>query len=96
MLRKRESLLGDVLRAVLRQDGLETPLNEHRACEAWYEIMGPAITRYTKDVNVHGGTMYVEVTNAALRQELMMSRPVLVARINQHIGSQTVQQIVVR
>lgn len=96
MKKTREIKLGEVIHAILREDGLETPLNEFRAKEAWYKLMGETITRYTSEVDVHGGVMYLKVTNAALRQELMMSRSTLMARINQHVGAQVLQQIVVR
>ena len=96
MERRKEIKLGDALRFWLRQEGIETPLNEFRAKEAWYELMGPGISRYTDSVEVRGGVMYIHVTNAALRNELMMNRSTLVARINNHIKAQVIQSIVVR
>lgn len=96
MKRVREIKLGDAIRALLRVEGLETPLNEFRAQQAWEQLMGPDIMRFTQHVSVRGGVMYLSLTNAALRQELMLSRARLMARINEHVGAQVVQQIVIR
>ena len=96
MKRTREVKLGDLVRAMLREEGLETPLNEYRAQEAGGELMGPDIMRYTQRVQVRGGIMYLSITHAALRHELMMQRTALMHRINQHVGAQVLQQIVIR
>lgn len=94
MKRVREAKLGDLIYAMLREDGLETPLNEYRATEAWGKVMGKAIERYTGDVKVRGGVLYVQIRNAALRHELLMQRSIIVPRINQEVGAQVIQQIV--
>lgn len=94
--RTKEVKLGDAIHAFLREEGIETPLNEYRAEQAWGVVMGELIARYTTDVKVRGGNMYVHVNNAALRQELMMNRSNIVARINQHVGAQVLQQVIVR
>lgn len=96
MKKTREVKLGELVRTMLREEGLETPLNEFRAQEAWSELMGPDIMRYTRQVQVRGGIMYLSLTHAALRHELMMQRSALIARINQHVGAQVIQQIVIR
>lgn len=94
--RTKEVKLRDAIYAILREDGLETPLNEYRAEQAWPTVMGEVVARYTTNVKVKGGTLYVQVSNAALRQELMMNRANIIAGINQHVGAQVVQQVVVR
>lgn len=94
MKRVKESKLGDLIYAMLREDGLETPLNEYRATEAWSKVMGKAIEKYTGEVNVRAGVLYVQIRNAALRQELLMQRSTIIPRINQEVGAQVIQQIV--
>ncbi len=32
---------------ILRQNALEAPLNEYRLIQAWKDVVGPAITKYT-------------------------------------------------
>ena len=48
--RNNAEQIGDVLRQFLRQQGLETPLNEYRLVDAWKDVVGPVITRYTTNL----------------------------------------------
>ena len=50
MKRNNTEQIGDVLRQFLRQRGLETPLNEYRLVDAWKDVVGPVIARYTTNL----------------------------------------------
>ena len=94
MRRKNTERLGDVIRRALREQGLETPLNEVRAVNSWPQVVGPTIARLTSNVSLRQGTLYVKVTRPALRQDLMMGRTQLARKINDYVGAQVVQSIV--
>ena len=94
MKRKNAETLRTVLLRMLREDGLEMPLNEHRAVEAWPKIAGPAISRLTGDVAIRNSTLYIKITRPSLRQDLMMGRQRLVQQINDEVGAQVVENIV--
>lgn len=96
MKRVREQTLGTILRQYLREEGLETPLNEHRVVSCWSEVMGEVVARYTTSVQVRGGILYVSLTNPALRQNLMMMRSQIVQKLNAHVGAQVLQNVVIR
>ena len=61
MRRNKTESIGDLVRQYLRQEGLETPLNEVRMVEAWAEVMGQAVARYTGDVFVKNQVLYVRL-----------------------------------
>ena len=94
MKRKQAELLGLLIRQYCRQEGLETPLNEYRICNAWTEVMGEGINRYTRETTVRNQTLYVKLSSPALKTNLMMSREILVRRLNEHVGAQVIQNIV--
>ena len=93
MIRKKEQKLGSLLQHFLREQGLETPLNESRAVQIWPEIVGPAISRYVGKVFIKNCIMYVQIRSAALRENLTHQRTVLAQRVNQQIGAQVVNEI---
>lgn len=96
-MKKTESeKVGGVIMQYLREYGLETPLYEHRLIQAWDTVLGPAISRYTKDLRIYNQVLYVTVSSAALRNELLMRRTELVARLNAQAGAQVITQIVLR
>ena len=88
--------IGDIIRQYLRQEGLETPLNETRMAAAWSEVMGQAIARYTGDVFVKNQVLYVHLKSPALKANLMMGREALVRKLNEYVGAQVIQSIVFR
>ena len=96
MKRNDAESVGMLIRRFLRQEGLETPLNEKRLIDAWAEVMGPAIASWSKPQFIKNQVLYVEVTSAPLRQQLMMGRQQLVNRLNQHVGAQVISNIIFR
>ncbi|MGL5272688.1 MAG: DUF721 domain-containing protein, partial [Phocaeicola sp.] len=70
-MRKRNSeQIGDVIRKVLRQEGLETPLNEYRLVQAWKDVVGDAISKYTTNMYIKNQMLYVHLSSSVLRHEL--------------------------
>ena len=49
------------------------------------QVLGPAAS-YTSNLYIRNQTLYVHLTSAALRQELMMGRELLVRTLNQRVG----------
>ncbi len=94
MKRQEAKRLGELIREYLRQEGLETPLNEHRAVEAWPEVAGPAIAKMTTKVEMRNSSLHIKVKSPALRQDLTMQRTLLARRLNEKVGAQVVEQIV--
>ena len=88
--------VGGVILQYLREYGLETPLNEHRLIQAWDKVLGPAVSKYTKELRIYNQVLFVTVSSAALRNELMMRRTELVLRLNTEVGAQVITQIVLR
>lgn len=88
--------VGGVILQYLREFGLETPLNEYRLIQAWDKVVGPAVSRYTKDLRIYNQALFVTVSSAALRNELLMRRTELVSRLNTEAGAQVITQIVLK
>ncbi len=94
MRRNHAESIGDMLRKVLREQGLESPLNEYRLVQSWREILGEAIASYTTNLYIKNQILHVHLTSPALKQELMMAREQLVRRLNQHVGAQVIVNII--
>ena len=96
MKRNNAEQIGVLIRNFLRQESLESPLKESRLINAWPEVLGPVIASYTRDLFIKNQVLYVSLTSAALRQELMMGRELLVRNLNQHVGAQVITNIIFR
>lgn len=96
MKRRDAKPIGELVRHYLRQESLESPLNEVRLINAWAEVLGPTIASYTRELYIKNQTLYVHLTSAPLRQELMMGRDLLVRSLNRQVGAQVITNIVIR
>ena len=90
MKRNNTEQIGDVVRQFLRLQGLETPLNEYRLVDAWKDVVGPVITRYTTNLFIKNQVLYVSLSSSVIRQELMMGREMLIRNLNAQVGSQVI------
>ena len=93
MKRNNTEQVGDIIRQFLRQEGLESPLNEYRLIESWKDVVGPAIARYTSNLYIKNQTLHVHLTSSVLRQELMMGRELLIRNLNKTVCSQVIVDI---
>ncbi len=93
MKRKNALAIGDLVRQYLREEGLETPLNQHRIIESWGEVMGAGILQYTGDIFIRNQTLWVKIDSSVLRQELNISRQQIVRRLNEHVGAQVITEV---
>lgn len=94
MRRQKAEMVGDLIRQLMREEGLETPYNEHRLIEAWPEVMGQGIARYTKDLQIRDSVLYVRITSSVIRAELQAGRKSLAERLNQYVGAHVIERIV--
>ncbi len=93
MFRRDVKPLGEVLMKFLRDEGLETPLQQKRLIDAWETVAGPLVARYTAEKFIKNQTLMVKITNPALRHDLSMMRTQLVRRLNEQVGAVIITEI---
>ena len=96
MRRNNAEQIGDVIRKFFRINGLESPLNEYRLVQAWKDVVGPVISKYTSNLYIKNQILYVHLTSSVLRQDLMMGRDILVRNLNEKVGAQVIVNIIFR
>ena len=87
MFRREVKSVAAVLQQLLREEGLETPLQQKRLIDSWETVTGRIVARYTTEKFIQNQTLYVKIVNPALRQDLAMMRQQLVKRLNEQVGS---------
>ena len=96
MKRRNTENVTDVLYQYLRLNGLEGPLNEYRLLQAWEEVMGEAVAQYTTQKYLMNQTLYVHLTSAALKADLMMRRSQIVDQLKERVGSTVIYDLALR
>lgn len=93
MFRRDVQSLADIIARCLRADGLETPLKQRRVVDAWGRLVGKAVEKYTGEKFIRNQTLFVKITNPALRADLSMMRERLVKNLNAEVGAQVITDI---
>ena len=93
MFRRDVENIEGLINMFLRQEGYETPLLQKRLVDSWDRVTGAVVARYTGEKFIKNQTLFVKITNPALRQDLSMMRSQLVRRLNEAVGSQVIADI---
>ncbi len=96
MSRSNEIPLREAIRQLLEKYRLSSHLNEVRLIDAWEEVVGPVISKHTKNLRIKNKILYVEVDSAALGHELMYERTALQQKLNAMVGDTVIEDIVIR
>ena len=85
--------LGDSISGMLKAYGLSDSVQRHRAVVVWEEVIGPAINKHIKTVELKGRVLVVKTSSPAWRTELAFQKDELLRTINNKIGSQVIRDI---
>lgn len=93
---KDEQALGGLLKNFIRENNLQKGIDKINAEAAWESLMGPGVNSYTGQVSFRQGTLYVTLTSSVLREELSHGRSKIVRMLNEELGSDIVQKLILR
>lgn len=96
MKRTEAHSVGEIIDQLLKENNIDQQFNEQKVVYLWPEIVGQGINRYTTKRWVKNGVLYLHISSAALRNELMMSRSQLIKHINEAMGNEIIHDIVIR
>ncbi|HAT65780.1 DUF721 domain-containing protein [Aureisphaera sp. CAU 1614] len=90
------SSLGDILKDFIASSKLEKGLNKISVEEAWHQVMGNAISKYTTQVLLERDTLYVQLSSSVLREELTYGKEKIITLLNEALGKELVKKLVLR
>ena len=96
MERRKTVHISEVIQELLKKNNMKSRLDETTITQKWEEVVGTTMAKYTQKVYVNKGILYVEVTSSVARNELVMNRSLLIERLNQTTGSETITDIIFR
>ena len=64
--------------------------------ELWEKIMGKTIARYTENLKVINRTLFITTNVAPLKQELAYQKEKIKLRVNEALGENLIDEIVIK
>lgn len=86
--------LKEAIDQLLNAYQLRGKFNETYLVAHWEKIMGKAIANRTSKVYVADRKLYLYITSAPLRNELMMAKSKIIELINKEVGESVVDDVV--
>lgn len=94
MRRSNTQSLSDVIKEYIKQNRIDSRLKEVDVVAGWERLLGKTIAKYTKNIYIRNGILYVEMVSPVVKNELFMMREEIRRRINEDAGTEVVTQIV--
>jgi len=91
-----EMKLGKALNAFIDKSRMKKDVQVFRLNEAWENIMGKTIARYTDRLQVADKTLFIHTSVAPLKQELQYQKAKIIERVNEHLGEGSIVEVVIR
>jgi hypothetical protein len=68
-------------------------LLERKVVSLWADTLGAMVARYTGEIEVKNGTLFVHIHSAALRQQLFEQRHAIIKKLNDAAGAKVLTDI---
>ncbi len=86
----------DALQQFLKTSRLKNSIQALKIEDAWEQIMGKTIAKYTEKIQIIGSTLFITTTVAPLKHELMYQKPRIIERVNELMGETIIKEVVVK
>lgn len=94
MRQSEVSSLGEAIDAYLKAYRLKDRYQEAGIVVSWAKLMGEPIARYTQRIFIKDKTLFVEISSAPLKNELLMSKNQIIKILNQNAGGNLVEEVI--
>jgi len=96
MKKHNDQKLNEVLKDLVGNYKHKPKLYKNKLQSTWEEMMGPTIMKYTKSINLRKTTLYITIESAALKQELSFSKEKIKDIMNEKLGEDHIETVVIR
>ena len=86
----------DVLHQITEQRNLAKGLNELKVKQAWEATVGSNVMQFTQELSLRGKTLYIQLSSAPLREELSYGKEKILKHLNDALGFDGIQKIILR
>ena len=90
-----EYSLGEAIRAFLKTSRLKGYVQALQIEDVWEQIMGKTVAKYTERIHIHGDKLYITTPVAPLRQELIYQKENIIKRVNEALGENIVNTVII-
>jgi predicted nucleic acid-binding Zn ribbon protein len=91
-----EYSIGEALKQFLQGSRIKGSIQALQVEEVWEQIMGKTIARYTDSIKIIDKTLFISTSVAPLKQELVFQREKIKLRVNEALGQNVINDVVIK
>jgi len=88
--------LVDILKDVVAENKWKGKLYQTTVKEIWLKEMGVNVAQFTKEVKLRGKKLFISISSASLRQDLSYSKDKIKNVMNEGLGEEYIEEVVIR
>lgn len=96
MSKHNEHSIKEVIEQMLKAYRLDDRMAEKRLISAWDNVMGAMIAKHTKEIYISNKQLFVSLDSSALRNELSMAKSKIIKMLNEAVGSEVINEIILK
>ena len=91
-----EISLQDAMKQFLKNSKFKTYIQAIQIEEAWEQIMGKTVAKYTDKIQIIGTTLFISTSVAPLKNELLYQKDIILQRVNEALGEKTIKEVIIK
>ena len=95
--RNNENLpISDILKEFVNANKLQNGLDKVNVRDAWAKMMGNGVNNYTTNIILERDVLYVQLSSSVLREELSYGKDKIIKMLNESLGKEAIDKLVLR
>ena len=86
----------NILNNLFKDSKLESKFLESKIPTIWSEVVGNYISERTSKIYSKNGLLFVHISSAPLKNEMMMNREKIISLLNDKLGEIVIKEIVIK
>jgi hypothetical protein len=91
-----EYSMSDAIKKFLDQSRIKGGIQVLQIEDAWEQIMGKTVARYTDKLRIINDTLFITTQVGPLKQELIFQKERIIQRVNEALGQKIITKLVVQ
>lgn len=91
-----EFSMAEAMQQFLNQSKLKGSIQALQIEDAWEDIMGKTIARYTDSIKIIDKTLFITTAVGPLKHELIFQKEKIKLRVNEALGKNVIEEIVIK
>lgn len=96
MRRSKEQKIDELVKLVLKEQGLDVKLKELELIKTWEKVIGKNVANATTNLYVKNRKLFVHVRSSIVRNELMLIKSGLIQALNKEVREKIINDIIIR